>query len=94
MATVNDQITDAVTQSNVNVLAEAPAMALGSLYQSMAHSTGILFENAVNAQQQQNILAQSATTQGVMQIYSLDTAADAVATRNILQDAAAKTPKA
>ncbi|MBV4460953.1 RebB family R body protein [Pseudomonas sp. COR58] len=93
MATVNDQITDAVTQTNVNVLAEAPAMALGSLYQSMAHSTGILFENAVNAQQQQNILAQAAATQGVMQIYSLDTTADALATRNILQDAAAKAPK-
>ncbi|WP_085631847.1 MULTISPECIES: RebB family R body protein [unclassified Pseudomonas] len=93
MATVNDQITDAVTQTNVNVLAEAPAMALGSLYQSMAHSTGILFENAVNAQQQQNILAQAAATQGVMQIYSLDTTADALATRNILQDVAAKAPK-
>ncbi|WP_085582093.1 MULTISPECIES: RebB family R body protein [unclassified Pseudomonas] len=93
MATVNDQITDAVTQTNVNVLAEAPAMALGSLYQSMAHSTGILFENAVNAQQQQNILAQAAATQGVMQIYSLDTTADALATRSILQDVAAKAPK-
>ena len=44
MATVNDQITDAVTQVNVKVLGEAPAEALGSLYQSMAHSTGILFE--------------------------------------------------
>ena len=45
--TVNSQITDAVTQSNVKVVAEAPAMAMGSIYQTMAHSTGILFENAL-----------------------------------------------
>uniref|UniRef100_UPI0009BAF0F2 RebB family R body protein n=1 Tax=Chromobacterium subtsugae TaxID=251747 RepID=UPI0009BAF0F2 len=31
---VNDQITDAVTQTNVKVLAEAPAMAMGSLFQT------------------------------------------------------------
>lgn len=77
-ASVNPQITDAVTQTNVKVLAEAPALALGSIYQSLAHSTGILFENAVNAQQQQNILGQAATTQGIMQIYSMDAVADAV----------------
>lgn len=84
--TVNSQITDAVTQSNVQVVAEAPAMAMGALYQSMAHSTGILFENAVSNQQQQNILAQAATTQGVMQIYSVDTMADALAVAK-MQDA-------
>ncbi|MDN4031849.1 RebB family R body protein [Chryseobacterium gambrini] len=81
---VNQQITDAVTQTNVKVLGEAPAMAMGNLYQSMAHSTGILFQNAVNAQNQQNILAQAATTQGVMQIYSIDTAADGIGTSKIL----------
>ncbi|SIT25128.1 MULTISPECIES: RebB family R body protein [Chryseobacterium] len=81
---VNDQITDAVTQANVKVLGEAPAMAMGNLYQAMAHSTGILFQNAVSAQNQQNILAQAATTQGVMQIYSIDTAADGIAASKIL----------
>ena len=79
MSIVNPQITDAVTQSNVKVVGEAPAMAMGTLYQSMAHSTGIMFENAVNTQNQQNILAQAATTQGVMQIYSVDTVSDAIA---------------
>ncbi|MBV4476606.1 RebB family R body protein [Pseudomonas sp. B2M1-30] len=93
MATVNDQITDAVTQTSVKVVAEAPALAMGSLYQSMAHSTGLMFENAVNAQQQQNVLAQAATNQGVMQIYSVDTAAEAVAAQKILEDSAAKTAK-
>lgn len=85
MATVNDQITDAVTQTSVKVVAEAPAMAMGSLYQSLAHSTGILFENAVSAQQQQHTLAQAATNQGVMQIYSVDTTAGAAATEKVAQ---------
>ena len=42
---VNGMITDAVTQANVKVLGDAPAMAMGSLYQSLAHSHGILYEN-------------------------------------------------
>lgn len=82
---VNDQITDAVTQSNVKVIGEAPAMAMGSIYQAMAHSTGILFQNSVAAQQQQNILSQAATNMGVMQVYSLDTTAAAGATEKIAQ---------
>jgi hypothetical protein len=74
---VNDQITDAVTQANVNVLGDAPAIAMGTLYQTLAHTAGILFENAVTAQQQQNTLAMAAMNQGIMQIYSVDRAADA-----------------
>jgi hypothetical protein len=69
---VNGQITDAVTQTNVKVLGEAPAMAMGALYQAMAHSTGLMFENAVNAQQQLNTLAQAATTQGVVTLKESD----------------------
>ncbi|QBA20235.1 antirepresssor protein RebB [Chryseobacterium cucumeris] len=81
---VNEKITDAVTQSNVKVVAESPAMALSNVYQSAAHSTGIMFENAINTQNQQNIVTQAATTQGVTQIYSLDTIADAVSIAKIL----------
>lgn len=86
LTTVNEQITDAVTQSNVKVVGEAPAMALGSVYQSAAHSTGIMFENAVNNQNQQNILGQAATTQGIMQIYSVDTVADAISIARMLDE--------
>lgn len=82
--TVNSQITDSVTQSNAKVLADAPAMAMGSLYQTMAHSLGILMENSVTAQQNMNILGQAATTQGVNLIYSVDTAAASGATSKIL----------
>ena len=76
---VNNQITDAVTQSDVAVVADGPAMAMGTAYQSMAHSVGIMFENAVAASQQQNALAMAAANMGVMQIYSLDTVATASA---------------
>ena len=82
---VNGQITDAVTQANVKVMAEAPSMAMGAIYQSLAHSTGILYENATSAQQQLAISAQAATNQGVIQIYSVDTMAGAVATSKIAQ---------
>ena len=82
---VNGQITDAVTQANVEVVGEAPAMAMGALYQSLAHSTGILYENATSSQQQLQIAAQAATNQGVIQIYSVDTMAGAVATSKIGQ---------
>ncbi|MBN7135505.1 R body protein RebB-like protein [Lysobacter enzymogenes] len=82
---VNNQITDAVTQSNVKVIAEGPAFAMGSMYQSAAHSTGLLFENAIASQQQQTSLAQAAANQGVMQIYSLDTTAAAGATEKVAQ---------
>jgi len=59
---VNDQITDAVTQSNVKVLGEAPAMAMASLYQAVAQALALSAQNATNAQQQNNILAEAVTT--------------------------------
>ncbi len=80
---LNAQITDAVTQSNVKVLGDGPAMAMGTVFQSLAHSTGILYENATSSQQQLAIAAQASTNQGVIQIYSVDTMAGAVATAKI-----------
>ena len=87
MSTVSAQVTDAVTQSNVKVVGEAPAMAMGSVYQTAAHSTGLMFENAVHAQNNQNVLSQTATTMGVIQIYSIDTIADAIAIAEMLEAA-------
>ncbi len=88
---VNDQITDAVTQSNVKVIGEAPAMAMGTIYQTMSHSTGILFENAVSSQQQGNTLALANANMGTMQIYSLDTTAASGATEKVAQTGVADT---
>ena len=82
---VNDQITDSVTQSNVQVLGDAPAVAMGNLFQSTAQALGNAAHNATTAQQQTNVMAQAATTQGVALLYSLDTASTGMATRKILQ---------
>jgi hypothetical protein len=77
---VNGQITDAVTQSSLAVLGNAPAMAMGTVYQSMSHSLGLMFQNSVQAQQHAAISSQAATNQGVIQIYSAPTMASATAT--------------
>jgi len=53
---VNSQVTDAVTQSNVNVVAEAPAQAMGSLYQIASHAHGLAMQNAITNQQNLNQL--------------------------------------
>ncbi len=81
---VNSQITDSVTQSNVKVLGDAPAMALGSLYQATAQAMGNAAHNAATAQQQTGITAQAATTMGVAILYSLDVAAAGKATSAVL----------
>lgn len=80
---INPQFTNGVAQGNTKLLAESPAVAVSRIYETIAHSTGILFENAVAAQQQQNAEAQAATNQGVMQIYNLDTTASGAATQEI-----------
>ena len=87
---VNDQITDSVTQANVEVLADAPAVAMGNLYQASAQALSNSAHNATAAQQQANVTAQAATTMGVTTLYSLDTAATGKATEAIL---AAAPPK-
>ena len=83
---VNSQITDAVTQSNVKVLGDAPAVAMGNLYQATAQALSNAAHNATTAQQQANVKAQAATTKGVAMLYSLDTAATGIATKKILTD--------
>jgi Killing trait len=83
VTTVNSQITDAVTQANVKVLADAPAQALGSLYQVNAHAIGLSMQNAVANQQNMNTIDTSVTTQGVNLIYSIPVAAGARGTNEI-----------
>lgn len=53
---VNGQITDAVTQTNVNVLGDAPAQAMGTLFQVAAQAAGLSLQNAVSNQQNQLLL--------------------------------------
>ncbi|WP_414441655.1 RebB family R body protein [Burkholderia sp. 22PA0099] len=81
---VNSQITDSVTQANTKVLGDAPAIAMGNLFQATAQALANAAHNATNAQQQSYVTSQAATTMGVATLYSIDTAADAIATRTIL----------
>lgn len=49
-ALVNSQIIDAVAQTNVKVLGEAPQEALAIALQAMAHAIGLAMENATQTQ--------------------------------------------
>lgn len=69
MSEVNPQVVDAITMSNTQVLAQSPAMAMGSLYQSISNSVAMASINAVYAQQQQNIAFQAATTLGITRMF-------------------------
>lgn len=62
---VNGQITDAVTQSNISVLAQAPAMAMGALYQATAQSLAIAAQNAVTQQQSAAAVSNAVVTRVV-----------------------------
>ncbi len=81
---VNSQITDSVTQANVKVLGDAPAIAMGNLFQATAQALGNSAHNATSAQQQTAVAAQAATTMGVATLYALDTASTGKATSAIL----------
>ncbi len=49
-ASVNSQVTDAVTQTNVKLVGEGPAEAVSVTTQAMAQSTSLAMENAVATQ--------------------------------------------
>lgn len=81
---VNSQITDSVTQANVQVLGDAPSVAMGNLFQATSQALANAAHNATTSQQQTNITAQAATTMGVTLLYSIDTASTGMATKTIL----------
>ena len=61
---VNNMITDSVSQANVEVLGDAPAIAMGNLYQATSQALANAAHNATTAQQQNNVAAQAATFRG------------------------------
>ncbi len=65
---VNGQITDAVTQADLTVLGQAPAVSLALMYQSLAQATSLAFLNATQQQQQANMVAQAATAAAIARI--------------------------
>ena len=64
---VNDQITDAVTQTDVKTLGSAPsqAHAIAALYQAHAQAQAIAAHNATAAQQSGNTILRAVTTAAV-----------------------------
>lgn len=68
--TVNSQVVDAVTITNTKVLAEAPSMAMGSLYQTVGNSVAMAAANAVYAQQQANVSYQASSTLGITKLFA------------------------
>ena len=68
---VNPQVTDAITQTDVAVVGEAPAVGIGSLYQTLSNSVAMASANAVFSQQQANIEYQAASTHAVSYLLSL-----------------------
>ena len=65
---VNNETTDSVTQSNVKVLSEASAMAMGTLYQTSSSSLSMSIQNSVANQQQNSIVASTATSISIEKI--------------------------
>lgn len=84
---VNPQITDAVTQTNVETVAASPAMAMAQLYQAAAQALGNAAHNATTAQQNANTIQQASTTRGVALLLSLDKATETIGTTKILETA-------
>ena len=82
---VNGAITDAVTQANVKVLADSPAMSLSNLYQTVSQSSSLSVQNAVTMQQQSNIIQQTNTALALSSIYAVRTAVVGMATSEILK---------
>lgn len=62
---VNGQITDSITQQNIEVIGSAPGQAMAELFQASASAMGLAFQNAVTSQQNINTLASAVTTRCV-----------------------------
>jgi len=80
---VNNQITDSVTQANTKVLGDSPAMSMGNLMIATSQALANAAHNATTAQQQTGITMQASTTQGVSTLYSIDTVSTGKATAAI-----------
>ena len=60
-------------------------MSLSNLYQTVSQSLSLSVQNAVTMQQQNNILHQATTTQGVNLLYTVGTAAVGMAASETLE---------
>ncbi|PCK08988.1 MAG: RebB protein [Alteromonadaceae bacterium] len=56
--------------TETQAIAKAPAMAMGSLYQTIGNSVAMAAANAVYAQQQANVTYQAASTLGITKLFA------------------------
>jgi hypothetical protein len=73
MISVTDSPTS--TDNDPQTLATAPAATLGKLYSTIGQALGNAAQNAVSSQQQGQVIAEAAMTQGIATLFSVDTAA-------------------
>lgn len=81
---VNDQITDSVSQANLKVLGDAPAMGMGNLFVSTSQALSNAAHNSTFYNQQSVLTSQAANVQGIATLYSMDTASTGVDTGGVL----------
>ena len=65
---VNPQVTDAVTQTNVKVLAEVPAYSMGLVYQATSHSLSLMTTTAGETQSAMQKVTQAIAAKTVSKI--------------------------
>jgi mannose/fructose/N-acetylgalactosamine-specific phosphotransferase system component IID len=68
---VHPYVTTAVTQDALAVIGEAPAMAIGSLFQTIGFSVGTAAINNVHNQLQANMVHETASAVGVEHLLDL-----------------------
>ena len=69
---VNEQVTDALTQTNVSVVAGSPAQALGTLYQMFSQAVGISAQNMTQQQAALNQISNAVVSKAVAMILSVE----------------------
>ncbi|AKJ00542.1 killing trait domain-containing protein [Archangium gephyra] len=67
---VDSRVTDAVTQTNVKVVAESPAAALSVVYQLLSQAVGLSMQNSSNQQQAMQQISTATVTVAVKMILS------------------------
>lgn len=68
MDSVNPQITDAVSQTNVKILGEAGAVAIAQNYLAASQANNILFANMVSNQMNGAMSSQAAAVEGALKL--------------------------
>jgi len=70
-ATVNSQVTDAVTSSVMSTVGESAAVAMGMFYQAEAQAFAIGMQNAVTSQHNVNQIGEAVTAVAAAKIMAL-----------------------